>query len=293
MLPDLPVFGKAVHFLTGKFLNLLCDRIKAQTPIAGAGVDLEETEDGLIIKSTATVAPASTEMEYSFQVTMNSPTEAHVKFGLVFATQWGTPNFEDPFPEDWLFELETDEVDLTVASGDSIWLKVILTKADEDLEKPLPTTGATLLSVTPGAGGAGAAGGGGGGGGDDAGLDIDGTDGDNGANAAGGTGGTATEVALGGISPGDGTGNPGWGGDGGDGGYGGAGHPVTWTHYTHMKLRTRLYSLSNVDIVVSASQPSSSATTLYVRLASISAGVATQHHAGNYHITPPAFGFMV
>jgi len=293
MLPDLPQFAAKTHFLTGRFLNLLCDRIKKQTPLAGEGIELEETNDGIIIKGIGGGGAASpSTITYGFQATMLSPTEVRIAAGYVAGTDWGTPDWEDPEPTDWLDEVAVATDDLTVASGDSVWLRVYLTKTDEDGEGPLPTTGATALTIHPGGGGGGGSGGGGGGGGDGAGTGTTGTDGGDGVDDTG-VGGDGGAGVLGGGSPGEGDSDSGAGGAGGTGGAGGAGETVSWNHYTLLKLRTRTYSISSADLYVSAGTPSGSATTLYVRLASISGGVATQHHAGTYTITPTTFAFIV
>ena len=54
MFPDFPnFFGNLHYFLKGKTLNLFRKALYEQVPIEGAGIILQETNDGIIITSQA------------------------------------------------------------------------------------------------------------------------------------------------------------------------------------------------------------------------------------------------
>ncbi len=291
MLPEIPeLIPWMKYVLSGRFLNRVCERVIKQTPLAGHGVDLAETANGLIPTASAGAPAAESDICYSFQCTLNSPTEVHVRGGYASGTDWTGWSQDDPKPQDWLTEISVADADLTIADGDSVWLEVVTPVTNATINGPLPLTDATAHTVDSGGGGGGGQGGGGGGGGDSAG---DGTTGGAGTDAVGTVGGVGGDAgANGGGSPGEGDGTGGKGSDGGDGGEGGAGEVVTFPHYTLLRVRTRRYGHFSASLTVSAGKPSGSHTTLYVRLASLSGGVITQHHAGNLTLTLPIISFV-
>lgn len=293
MLPDLKVFiPKSVYVLTGRYLNALCDRILRQTPLEGNGIDLEETKAGIIPHARAgAIVAAPDAMTYGFQVSWKGAGEVTVAAGIVAATDWGSPDWTNPRPVDWLAEIISPATDLTVSDGDSIWLEILNPKADSTRIGQLTEDGAIPKTVTPGGGGGGGEGGGGGGGGDAGGYGGDGASGADAVGGAPGTGGRDTEFT--GDSPGEGDGTAVFGGIGGTGGVGGAGEVVLFTHYTHIKLRARRYTTFSVSLSASASKPSVASTNIAVRIATVSGGIITQHHAGTYHQTLPTSTFIV
>ena len=292
MLPDIPVLvPNKAHWQSGKYLNRLCERIIKQTPLDGDGVIGSDDADGIRLHANGAVGVAASDsLVYSFQCSWKDEDEVTVRGGYVSGTNWTAWTQDNPRPTDWLEEISVAGADLGVADGDSIWIEVVAPKTDQTQIGPLPITGATAYTVYSGGGGGGGQGGGGGGGGDSAVAGSAGEAGSNGAGETAGTGGAAS--GGGGSSPGEGNGTGGKGGTGGTGGAGGAGETVSFTHYSQMRLRTRRYGHYTAALVVSASKPTSTATTLYVRLASIAAGVITQHHGGNVTLTLPTISFV-
>jgi hypothetical protein len=291
MLPDIPVLvPKRVYFLSGKWLNTLRERIFRQTPLAGDGIDLEETAAGIIPHARGGAAGEAGDFSFGFQARWTDANEVTIATGYVAAPNWTAWTQDNPRPSDWLLEIEVPETPLTVADGDSIWLELATPVTNNTITGDLPTTGGTAYNVYSGGGGGGGQGGGGGAGGDAA---NPGTVGGAGADADGETAGVGGDGGTnGGTSPGEGDGEPGRGGDGGAGGAGGAGEVVTFTHYSLLRLRTRRYSGLSASLTVSSSKPASTATTSYVRIASIAGSTITQHHAGNYTFIPPVITFI-
>lgn len=292
MLPDLPVLvPKKVYFLSGNWLNAVRSRIFRQTPLDGDGIQLDETPHGLVVHARNPGGGAGgSSLTYGFQVEWNGSSEVSVSTGYVAAPDWGAWTQDNPRPSDWLAEIEVPSDVYTVASGDSLWLEIATPVTNTTIYGDLPTTGATAHNVYSGGGGGGGQGGGGGGGGNLAGGGGVGGVGADGVGETAGVGGDGGSNAGG--SPGEDDGVAGRGGDGGTGGTGGVGETVTYTHYSLLKLRTRRYSGYTVSIIVDSSTPTGTATTSYVRLASISGSTITQHHAGVYTFIPPVITFI-
>lgn len=289
MLPDLPAFGPfTAHLLSGKYLARMRERIVGQTPIAGQGIRFDETPHGIIVHADGGGNTTAINIVFEFQASW-SGTNVAVAGGNVLAPDWGTVNQDNPLPTDWLKATSIAGATLAVASGESIWLKITWTKTDLALSGPLSLTGSTTHTVYGGAGGAGGDGGGGGGGGASAGA---GTAGSAGANATATDPGAEGTNAAGGSSPGEGNGTAADGGDGGDGGAGGAGESKTFTHYTRLLTTLRRYEVYTAEFFVNAN-PASTHTETYVRLASVSGGSITQHHAGQIVVVPSMVNFVV
>ena len=287
-LPDIPVFiPKKVYVLTGKFLQLLRERIVAQTPVQGQGLRFEETADGIVVHADA-AGGATPSISYDFQCAW-SGADVSVAAGRVLSPDWTPFDADDPEPQDWLEEYTVAADTVSVSDGDSIWLHIEFNLDFEELDGPLPTTGATAHTIYGGAGGAGGDGGGGGGGGGDAGAGGDGADGEDATATLPGGAGTTT---LGGTSPEEGNGVAANGGDGGDGGAGGAGEAATFTHYSRLVMRQRRWRVYLAELVVSAAKPTSSDLDAYIRLASVSGGTITQHHAGQVVVTPSFVNYI-
>jgi hypothetical protein len=293
MLPDIPVLvPNKSYWQSGRYLNRILDRIWRQTPLEGAGLILSEDEDGIRLHVDGAVggAAATSSLVYSFQASWKDADEVTMRGGYVSGTNWSSWSQDNPRPGEWMEEIAVAGADLTVADGDSIWLEIVVPKTDQTQDGPLPTTGATLYTIYSGGGGGGGQGGGGGAGGDLANGGGFGADGDDAVGETAGVGGVG--AGLGGSSPGAGNGTGGKGGTGGDGAAGGAGEVVSFTHYSKMRLRARRYGHYSASFTVSASTPTQSATTLYIRLASVSSGVITQHHAGNVTLSLPTISFV-
>jgi hypothetical protein len=291
MLPELPAFGPfTAHLLSGKYLARLRERIAGQTPIAGQGIRLEETAHGMIVHADGGGGATALNIDYDFRAAW-SGANVLVAAGKVLSPTWGTIDQDNPLPTDWLSSYSLPATTLTVAGGESIWIKIVWTKTDLALSGPLSTNGSTSRIVYGGAGGAGGDGGGGGGGGESA---VAGTAGGDGANATATDPGAEGANAAGGNSPGEGNGTAADGGDGGDGGAGGVGEIKSFTHYTRLLTTLRRWELYTAEFYVSASKPGTTSNTeTYVRIASVSGGSITQHHAGQVVVTPAVVNFVV
>jgi len=292
MLPPLPQFqANRVYLLTSRYINLVMDRILRQTPLPGDGIQFEETARGIALHAVRGVAPQiAPTLYHSFQVEWSGEDEVSVRGGIVAIPAWGTIDWSNPAPANWLAETAVAGDTLSVADGDSIWLQITIPRSDSTIAGPLPTAGSTPYVIETGAGGGGGQGGGGGGGGGAAGAGSAGGDGDDADGMAAGTGGDGG--SNGGTSPGEGSGTAGFGGNGGDGGAGGAGEVNMWNHHTHLQLRMRRYNILSAGFVVDPNKPTSTDTDIHIRLAAISGGTITQYHAGTAIVTPPAPSFI-
>jgi hypothetical protein len=293
MLPSIPKLDiNTVYIMTGKMLKRLGERVRLQTPLAGTNITLEETNDGILLHATppATVAPTLA-INHDFKASLPATNSLDITAGKVIGTVWGTPTMSAPLPTDWLSEQFTvGPATLAVASGESVWLRIQCSQTDVEMNGALSPTGATTLSVTTGGGGAGGGGGGGGAGGDG----TAGYSGDVGASASGQTpGGVGTTNALGGTAVGENSGDPAEGGNGGNGAAGGNGQTKSFTHYTKLLMVFRRWQITSASLEVHANKPTAApATNIYIRIASQTAGVVTQYHAGSYHITLPSTTYI-
>lgn len=296
MLPSLSIFfERTVHIVTGKYLSTLIDRIKKQTPIAGANMRSEETPGGILLHADldSLVTPA-TSILYDFKATLAGVNSLTIAGGKVIGTTWGTIDQDNPVPSDFLAEQFTVAPQtLSVPSGSSVWLTITATTTDLALTGQLLLVDSVTRTVTTGGGGAGGQGGGGGGSGDQT-LSTAGSVGTTGASAVLNTPGAADGgVANGGVGPGEGEGTPAYGGAGGNGALGGAGETKTFLHYNKFKCSFRRYTITGASFTVAASKPVSSGTSFNVKLASHIDGVITQYHSGSFHICFPTLSFIV
>jgi len=169
MLPTLSSFAEnVVHIVTGKYLKTLVDRIKRQTPIAGANITMQETAEGIMLHANfdSLVTP-TTALLYDFKATLAGTNSLTIAGGKVIGAVWGTINQDSPFPPDLLSEQFTIATQtLSVPSGSSVWLKITASTADIALTGQLSLVDSVTRTVTTGGGGAGGQGGGGGGSGD-------------------------------------------------------------------------------------------------------------------------------
>jgi PPE-repeat protein len=296
MLPSLSSFAEnVVHIVTGKYLKTLVDRIKRQTPIAGANVRMQETAEGIMLHADLdSIVTPTTTLLYDFKATLAGVNSLTIAGGRVIGTIWGTINQDSPFPPDLLSEQFTIATQtLSVPSGSSVWLKITASTTDIALTGQLSLVDSVTRTVTTGGGGAGGQGGGGGGSGDSS-LSTAGQVGATGSTAVLNTPGAADAgVANGGIGPGEGVGTPAYGGPGGNGGAGGLGESKAFIHYNQFKASLRLYTATGATLEVAADKPVSSGTAFYVRIASHVDGIITQYQCGSYHITFPTITFIV
>ena len=297
MLPQLKLYAeKVLYVVTGKTMALLVDRIRLQTPLAGANMRIEETSNGLLLHANkeSLVAPV-TPITFDFQASLASTNSLAITAGRVIGTTYGTINQDDPLPTDWLAEQFTVAAGVfAVPSGSSVWLQITAVETDLALTGALPLTDAVSRTITTGGGGAGGQGGGGGATGDQT-YSTAGGSGANGEAASGQVPGDPDAgTANGGTSAGEGTsGTPANGSPGGNGGAGGAGETKTFTNYDKLKMTWRRWQITGASLVVSAGKPTSSATSFNVRIASQTAGVVTQYQAGSFHICLPTISYIV
>jgi hypothetical protein len=297
MLPQLKNYADNIlHVVTGKTMELLVDRIRRQTPIAGANMRLEETSNGLLLHANkeSLVAPVNP-ITFDFQASLASTDSLAIASGRVIGTTYGTINQDDPAPTDWLEEQFTVSSGVfTVPSGSSVWLQITASETDLALTGALPLTDAVSRTITTGGGGGGGSGGGGGATGDQT-YSTAGTAGGAGGDASGQVpGGRSASTGAGGTSAGEGTsGTPANGSNAGNGGAGGAGETKTFTNYDKLKMTWRRWQITGATLVVAADKPVSSATSFNVRIASQTGGVVTQYQAGSFHICLPTISYIV
>lgn len=292
MLPDIPNFNLGdVYILTGKTLEKIVRRIKMQTPIEGANMRLEETNAGILLHADQEVQTApAVAIEHDFKATSPAFNTLDITAGKVYGVEWGTPTMSNPLPTNWLAQQASiGATTLSVPSGSSVWLRILLSQTDVDMSGTLSATGATTLTVTTGGGGAGGDGGGGGAGGDG----TAGYAGLAGEDASGQTAGGPGTGTLGGSNGNENSGTAAEGGDGGDGAPGGDGQAKTFSQYTTLLMVFRRWQVTSASLEVHSTKPTASpSTNIYVRIASQTDGVITQYHAGSYHITLPAATFI-
>ena len=291
MFPDFPnFFGNLHYFLKGKTLNLFRKALYEQVPIEGAGIILQETNDGIIITSQAGRA-TTTASVIDFIGTLSGD-DVTIRGGKVLGTSWSTYTVNDPSSGGWTESVATVAgATLAVADGFSIWLQITITPTTNPVVGALSTADQETLTVVGGTGG-----GGGGGGGGGAGAMTTGGDGGNGTAGANGSSGSPGTGGAGGPagtnSPGSGGEN---GGDGGQGGYGEGGNDglsVSFQNYTKAAAQIRRWTVSSASFVVSASKPSSSATTANLRLLSRSGSTITHHQVGSVFLSLPSVTFI-
>jgi hypothetical protein len=291
MLPDLPIFkDDTPHVTTGKYMQRLIDRIRLQTPLGSAFVQVQETDAGIALHAAPPgVAPPPFTLSHDFKATLAGTNTLAIQAGRVNAINWGTPNADDPLPSQWLQEYAVaGSAGLSVPSGGTVWLKIECTRTDVPMDGALSATDAIARSVSGGAGG----GGGGGGGGGAGGGGLIGYAGLTGGDASGTTPGISGEGGLGGFdSGGEDPGTPAEGAAGGNGGAGGSGQAKSFANYEKILIVWRRWQVTSASLVVNPTTPSTP-TSILVRIASQTDGVITQYQAGSFQLTLPTTTFI-
>ena len=291
MFPDFPnFFGNLHYFLKGKTLNLFRKALYEQVPIEGAGIILQETNDGIIITSQA--GRATTTASVIDFTGILSGGDVTIRGGKVLGTSWSTYDVNDPSSGGWTESVATVAgATLAVADGFSIWLQITITPTTNPVVGALSAADQQTLTVVGGTGGGGGGGGGGGAGGKTTGGDgTNGTTGANGATGSPGAGGAGGGPGTNAPSTGDEE-----GGNGGSGGYGEAGDyglSVSFQNYTKAAAQIRRWTVSGASFVVAASKPASSATTANLRLLSRSGSTITHHQVGSVFLSLPSVTFI-
>jgi hypothetical protein len=292
LFPEFPAFaGNLKYFLKGKTLNMFRSVLDLQRPVKGAGVELQETNNGILIfangRGQSTVS-STTAIDFTGTI---SGTNVLMKGGKVMATSWTGFSANNPASGGWT-ETGATVADTTLAfiDGDSIWLRINLSPTTINCVGPLATTDTESISITGGAGGGGGGGGGGGAGGrttDEDGVNgVAGTSGSSGTPGSGGAGGaggfnTAYEpFQQGGV-----------GGTGGLGEEGDAGLSVGFLQYTKATVRIRYWSVTSASFLKASTTPTSTATQSHMRLLSIVGGNVIQHKVGSVFLTLPSVTF--
>jgi hypothetical protein len=291
LFPDFPnFFGNLHYFLKGKTLNLFRKALYEQVPIEGAGIILQETNDGIIITSQA--GRATTTASVIDFTGILSGGDVTIRGGKVLGTSWSTYDVNDPSSGGWTESVATVAgATLAVADGFSIWLQITITPTTNPVVGALSAADQQTLTVVGGTGGGGGGGGGGGAGGKTTGGDgTNGTTGANGATGSPGAGGAGGGPGTNAPSTGDEE-----GGNGGSGGYGEAGDyglSVSFQNYTKAAAQIRRWTVSGASFVVAASKPASSATTANLRLLSRSGSTITHHQVGSVFLSLPSVTFI-
>jgi len=218
-----------------------------------------------------------------------------VRAGKVLHTDWTGFDENDPQCVEWTAEAFTVAADtITLADGESVFLKLTLAATTVDSVGPLSSTGSGSVTVTGGAGGGGGGGGSGGGGaGESAGDGEAGLAGAAGGSVTPGTGGTGGLGGVGGVGGSTtptGDGSP--GGTGGAGEDGEAGKAVPIYNYANAKVKIRRWRATAGEFVTDTGQPAGSSTTAYIRICERDGDALIQHQIGCVTLTLPVVSFV-
>ena len=264
--------------------------IYEQLPIAGNGITLQETEDGIIVSSKQGRATATSSI-IDFTGVLSGENVV-IQGGKVLGVSWSTYTPNNPSSNGWTESVATVAgATLAVANGFSIWLQIDITPSTSYSRGAISDADHETLTVIGGTGGGGGGGGGGGcGGKTTGGGGVNGVAGGNGTSGSPGTGGAG---GIGGenIISGD----PKNAANGGQGGYGEGGEEgllVQFLNYTKAAATIGKWTISSASLVVSASKPSSSATTANLRLLTRSGSTITHHQVGSVFISLPTVTFI-
>jgi hypothetical protein len=290
MLPELPKLAQLIHYdFGGKTLNLLRQRIYAQEPMAGDGIEIDEEAAGYRIHARGGLAALA--LDFYSTISGSSVTVAQ---GRVFATDWTGIDPNDPTNSGWTEIVATVAQDtLTVADGSSVWLRLTLTATTIDSTGPLSDVDAESVSPFGGGGGGGGQGGGGGGGagtspaGDGA-AGAAGSAGSGSGSGGGGGGGDGGAGSGGGVS-GGGDGTP--GGRGGIGEDGEAGRSVLVYDYANATAKLRYWHVTAAELVASEAQPTPGPATLSLRICERDGSSLIQHQVGAPTLTLPTLSY--
>lgn len=291
MFPEFPnFFGNTKYFLKGKTLSLFRKALYEQVPIQGAGITLQETNDGIIVTSQPGRATATASViDFTGVLSGDNVT---IQGGKVLGTSWSTYDVNDPSSGGWTESVATVAgATLAVADGFSIWLEISITPTTNPVVGALSSADQQTLTVVGGTGGGGGGGGGGGAGGKTTGGDgVNGSTGANGVTGTPGTGGAGGAAGSNVPSTGDEE-----GGNGGSGGYGEGGDngiEVFFPNYTKAAAQIRRWTVSNAVFQVYGSPPTGSATTAYLRLLTRSGTTITHHQVGSVFLSLPSVTFI-
>ena len=292
MFPDFPnFFGNLHYFLKGKTLAMFRKAIYEQMPIAGNGITLQETDDGIIVSSKQGNVTASTSV-IDFTGVLSGE-NVIIQGGKVLGVSWSTYTPNNPSSGGWTETVATVAgTTLAVATGFTIWLKITFVPTTNPVVGALSAADQETLTVVGGTGG-----GGGGGGGGAAGGKTTGGDGVNGTVGANGTAGTPGAGGAGGAA---GTNSPSSGGleeggNGGSGGYGEGGDTgleVFFQNYANAAAQIRRWTVSAAVLEVHSSAPAASATVAYLPMLSRSGSTITHHQVGSVFLSLPSVTFI-
>ena len=261
-----------------------------QVPIKGTGINLQETNEGIVISSFQAAAVSSSSV-IDFTGVLSGG-DVTIQGGKVLGVSWTgyTPN--DPSSGGWTESVATVAgATLAVADGFSIWLQIAIYPTTNPVVGALSGVDQEALTVVGGTGGGGGGGGGGGSGGKTTGGDgVNGTTGANGVTGTPGAGGAGG--AAGSNVPSSGNEE---GGDGGSGGIGGAGDyglEVFFQNHTKAAAQIRRWTVSSASFQVYGSPPTGNATTAYLRLLTRSGSTITHHQVGSVFLSLPSVTFI-
>jgi hypothetical protein len=285
LFPKLPDFQNNLkYFLKGKTLNLFREVLDRQIPLKGKGVELNETEEGIMIIAPPSDALATVgALDFSGVYSGGNVT---VRGGKVMGTLWSSYNANDPASGGWTEGVAVAGGTFAVGAGASVWLNITISATTADNIGDLSAFGQSTITVTGGTGGGGGGGGGGGAGAGGTGTSgaggngVAGTAGTIGSPGSGGSGGTAGYVpflAGGGAGSGGGSGNY-----GAEGNYG---QSVSFYDYAKATVKVRRYSITSA--VLQTTQPTASPTTAGLRILTWDGSTVIHHQVGSVFLTLP------
>ena len=285
MFPKLPTFQNNLkYFLKGKTLNLFKEVLDRQVPLKGKGVELNETEEGILIIAPPTDASATVgELDFSGVYSGGNVT---VRGGKVMGSLWSSYNPNDPASGGWTEGIAVTGGTFAIATGGSVWLNITISATTVNNTGVLSAFGQSVITVTGGTGGGGGGGGGGGAGAGGTGTSgaggngVAGTAGTTGSPGSGGSGGTAGYVPfLAGGGAGSG------GGSGGYGAEGNYGQSVSFYDFAKAMVKVRRYSITSA--VLQTTQPTASPTTAGLRILTWDGSTVIHHQVGSVFLTLP------
>ena len=150
MFPDFPnFFGNLHYFLKGKTLAMFRKAIYEQMPIAGNGITLQETDDGIIVSSKQGKATATSSV-IDFTGVLSGE-NVIIQGGKVLGVSWSTYTPNNPSSGGWTETVATVAgTTLAVADGFTIWLKITLVPTTNPVVGALSSADQETLTVIGG-----------------------------------------------------------------------------------------------------------------------------------------------
>jgi hypothetical protein len=286
LFPDFPRFDfDKNYWLSGKVLNLFKKTLEQQVPLKGKNIEITEVPEGILIFTKPGTTSTAGVLDFTGEM---SGSNVIVRGGKIMAVSLTGFDPNNPGCGGWTEGIAVAGATLALSAGQSVWLRITLSRITSDSIGLLSTVGKEVVTVVGGTGGGGGGGGGGGaGGGGTGGGGGNGAAGSNGATGtpgAGGTGGIAGYVPT---LTGGGDGSV--GGTGGPGEAGQAGQSVSIIDHAKAFMKLRRFSVTSG--VLQTTQPTPGATTAGLRILTYDGTSIIQHQIGSVFMTYPSVSY--